>query len=652
MLEELKIKGDEACGCFRRETASYIKVGAATCGRSAGALEVLDAFREAARENSVKVTISEVGCMGHCYAEPMVEVRKPGWPPILYGYFTPGKAKALIKRFFLDDDPGLEWAMGAMERNDLIPSVLDTPRFGKEYRAVLKRCGRIDPENMYQYIANGGYEGLAKSLEMGPDEVISVIDKSGLRGLGGAGFPTGKKWKICKMQKADAHYVVCNADEGDPGAFMDRTLLESDPHSILEGLMIAGFAIGAKKGLFYVRNEYPLAVERIEKAIENARNNKILGDGVLGSDFSFEVEVIQGAGAFVCGEETALIASLEGNRGMPRPRPPFPAQAGVFGKPTVVNNVKTLANVSYIMRGGAERFASVGTGSSKGTALFALAGKIRNPGLVEIPMGTSLREIVMEIGGGVPPVVKASELAGSVPKRVEKKFKGVQIGGPSGGCLNEDLLDTPVDFDSLQSSGAMMGSGGMVILDEDNCAVATAKFFLQFTQKESCGKCTFCRIGTKHMLDILEKFAKGQGSEQDLENLESLARDVSMGSLCNLGKTAPNPILSTLRYCKDEYRAHFEEKRCPSMECQDLIAYYIDPKLCQKTCDACVGSCPTEAIFTRPDGIKAIEQEKCVKCDSCIQACPPQYDAIYKVSPIDDLPEEAKNAAPVQDGKT
>jgi NADH-quinone oxidoreductase subunit F len=467
---------------------------------------------------------------------------------------------------------------------------------------------------------------------MEPGEIVEELRLSDLRGLGGGGFPTWRKWRMCAEAPATPRYVVCNADEGDPGAFMDRTIIESDPHSVLEGMIVAGRAVGSELGYVYVRREYPLAVERLRIAIRQARERGLLGRDVLGSGLAFDVRIAEGAGAFVCGESTALMYSIEGKRGMPRVRPPRSAEAGLWGRPTLLNNVKTYSSVTYIMGESASAFASVGTGGSKGTAVFALAGKVLNTGLVEVAMGTTLRQVVFDIGGGVPPARKGSSVAGDT-KVFPRAFKAVQIGGPSGGCLPASELDTPVDFDELSDAGAMMGSGGMVIMDEDNCAVETARFFLEFTQKESCGKCTFCRIGTRHMLDILERIVTGRGEEGDIERLEELGRDICAGSLCNLGRTAPNPVLTTIRFFRDEYEAHIREKRCPARECKELSTYVIDLERCRRSCDACVGSCPVEAIFTRPDRLKQIDQSKCVKCHSCWDACPPEYDAVLKVSP-------------------
>ncbi|MHB1043997.1 MAG: NADH-ubiquinone oxidoreductase-F iron-sulfur binding region domain-containing protein [Eubacteriales bacterium] len=608
---------------------TLIMVGAATCGRAAGALAVMQVIKDELDRLAVDAHVVEVGCMGHCYAEPIVVIYKPGQSGFVYGYVTEGIASRLVQDYVAGDDPCVEFALAALVINDYIPTFADFPRGLIEQKLVLENCGFIDPENLKHYLAVGGYGGLARALGMPPEGVIAEIKSSGLRGRGGAGFPTGVKWETCSRQPEKTRYVICNADEGDPGAFMDRNILESNPHLVLEGLTIAAYAAGAQKGYFYVRAEYPLAVERLKLAVSRAREAGLLGPAVMNSGFSFDVEIFQGSGAFVCGEETALIASIEGEPGLPRHRPPFPAAAGLWGKPTVINNVKTLSYVPLIVNKGAGWFRQAGTPENPGTAIFALAGKVVNTGLAEVPMSTSLREVIYDVGSGISK---------------DKNFKAVQIGGPSGGCLPKSVLDTPIDFDSLNKAGAIMGSGGMVVLDEDDCMVEIARFFVDFTQKESCGKCTFCRLGTKHMLDILERITKGQGRPEDLDLLEELAGAVKSGSLCNLGKTAPNPILSTLRYFRDEYEAHINEKRCPSLMCKDLIAYYILPEKCERSCDACVGSCPVEAIYSNEDRIKVINQEKCVKCDSCLVACPPQYHAVTKLSPPGQVAEREKVA--------
>ncbi len=602
-----------------------IMVGSATCGRAAGALEVLQAIREELRRQSLDCPIVEVGCMGHCYAEPLVIIGKPGYAPICYGRVNPVIAERLVKEFIKGDNPCLEFVLGALEENDLIPSFADFPRAEYEKKVILKNCGLIDPTNIDHYIANGGYSALVKALQIPPDDMINEVKESGLRGRGGAGFPTGIKWELCRSGKGRPKYVICNGDEGDPGAFMDRAILESDPHSVIEGTIIAGYAIGARYGYIYVRAEYPLAVERTQIALRQARKLNLLGRHILGGDFSFDIRLFQGSGAFVCGEETALIASLEGRPGMPHHRPPYPATNGLYGKPTAINNVKTLAVISHIINDGAEGFAGIGTERSKGTAVFALAGKVVNTGLVEVPMGTTLRQVIFDVGSGIPE---------------GKQFKAVQIGGPSGGCLPESSLDLPIDFDSLTGAGAMMGSGGMVVLDEDDCMVEIARYFLEFTQRESCGKCTFCRLGTKQMLEILNDITKGQGEIEDIDILETLAEDIKAGSLCGLGKTAPNPVLTTLRYFRDEYEAHIKEGRCPALMCRDLIAYYIIPEKCERSCDACVGTCTVEAISShKRKRYKIIDQNECTKCGTCLKACPPQYNAIIKVSPSSEVPD-------------
>lgn len=604
----------------------FIMVGTATCGRAAGALGVVAAFQETLEDVQLDIPVIEVGCMGHCYAEPLVIISKPSseYPPILYGYVTPDIARRLVQDYIVGNDPSFEFALGALEENELVPSIKDLPRFLYENHILLENCGHISPEQIDHYIANEGYSALAKALLMPPQKIIEEITKSGLRGAGGAGFPAGRKWDLCRRSPGRTKYVICNGDEGDPGAFMDRAIMESDPHSVVEGVIIAGYAIGASHGYIYVRAEYPLAVQRLENALQEARKLSLLGRHILGSSFNFDITLFQGSGAFVCGEATALVASIEGKPGMPRPRPPRLVTSGLFARPTVLNNVKTLAFVPRIIVKGAEWFSSIGTANSKGTAVFALAGKVNNTGLAEVPMGTTLRQVIFDIGGGIPK---------------DKRFKAVQIGGPSGGCLPESTLDLPIDFDSLTDAGAMMGSGGMVVLDEDDCMVEVARFFLEFTQNESCGKCTMCRLGTKQMLDILEDITKGEAEMDSLETLAELAHDVEEGSLCNLGKTAPKPILSTLRYFREEYEAHIKERCCPARSCHNLMAFYIIPDKCERSCDACVGICTVEAIYVGQKRVKVIDQEKCVKCGACLDACPPQYDAIVKISPLSDLPE-------------
>ena len=603
---------------FKEAAHPKIHIGMATCGIASGALETKHAFEEVLAETATEARIHAVGCIGHCYAEPVVIVENPGFPPILYYNVTPGKARMITKSFLGEGDPLFEHLLGAMEENDLIPAVTDFPRFNQETRVVTEKCGRIDPEDIYEYIAEGGYAMLVKALQRQPDEIIEEVLESGLRGRGGAGFPTGKKWALARQEQGSGKTVICNADEGDPGAYMDRTILESNPHQVLEGMAICAYAVGANQGVIYVRAEYPLAVSILTKAIDQAKALNLLGESILGSDFRLDIRLFQGSGAFVCGEETALIQSIEGQRGMPQHRPPYPVQAGLWGQPTVINNVKTFASIPPIIRHGPSWFRGIGTENSPGTAIFSVVGNILHAGLVEIPIGVDLRTLIFDICGGIPN---------------KKKFKAVQIGGPSGGCLPKAFVDTPIDFDSLTEAGAMMGSGGMVVMDEDTCMVDVARYFLDFTQKESCGKCTFCRIGTHHLLRILERITKGEGQEGDLERLEELSQQIKAGSLCGLGKTAPNPVITSLRYFRDEYEAHIKEKRCPAGMCRALTAYYIDLEKCARGCDACVGSCPVEAIFTTKDRKKAVDQTLCVKCGECMVSCPPEYNAVRRVSP-------------------
>ncbi|MBK5100002.1 MAG: SLBB domain-containing protein [Desulfobacteraceae bacterium] len=619
ILEQAKRRQDS----FRESQVPKIYIGLATCGLASGALETKKAFEEALAETKIAARIRPVGCIGHCYAEPVVIIENPGYPPIFYQQVTPGKARMLVRSFLKEGDPLFEHLLGAMEENELIPSVMDFPRFNQEERVVMQHCGLIDPGDIYDYIANGGYSSLVKALQLSPAEIIKQIQDSGLRGRGGAGFPTAKKWKLARETKSQAKIVICNADEGDPGAYMDRTILESTPHQVLEGMAICAFALGAKKAIVYVRAEYPLAVKTVTEAIAQANKVGLLGKDILGTSFDLEITVFQGSGAFVCGEETALIQSMEGNRGMPQHRPPYPVQRGLWGRPTVINNLKTFASVPPILRQGASEFKNIGTSKSPGTSIFSVVGDVVHPGLIEIPMGVSLRTLIFDICGGIPR---------------KKRFKAVQIGGPSGGCLPDRFLDTPIDFDSLTEAGAMMGSGGMVVMDEDTCMVNIARYFLDFTQKESCGKCTFCRIGSRHLLAILDRITKGEGRNDDLELLEGLSEDIKGGSLCGLGKTAPNPVITSLMYFRDEYEAHVKERRCPAGMCRSLTAYYIDLDRCARGCDACVGSCPVEAIFTTKGRKKGVDQTLCVKCGECMSACPPEYDAVRRVSPPDRAP--------------
>jgi NADH-quinone oxidoreductase subunit F len=608
-----------------------IWIGTATCGIASGALETKKAFEDILEERGLEARVGTMGCIGHCYAEPVVIVENPGFPPIFYHQVTPGKARMLVKSFLEQGDPLFEYVLGAMEENDMIPSVMDFPRFNQEERIITALSGRINPDDIHDYLAREGYGALAAALTRPPEEILREVQNSGLRGRGGAGFSTGKKWQLVRDANGEEKFVICNADEGDPGAYMDRTILESNPHQVLEGMAICAYAVGAQRAVVYVRAEYPLAVKTLTEAIRAAGGLGLLGSHILGSSFDLEISVFQGSGAFVCGEETALIQSIQGQRGMPQHRPPYPSEHGLWGCPTAINNVKTFASVPPILKNGADWYRGIGTSGSPGTAIFSVVGDVVHPGLVEIPMGVTLGTLIFDICGGIPN---------------KKSFKAVQIGGPSGGCLPQDFLDTPIDFDSLKEAGAMMGSGGMVVMDENSCMVDVARYFLDFTQKESCGKCTFCRIGTVHLLNILQRITTGEGTEEDLEVLEELSEDIQAGSLCGLGKTAPNPILTSLRYFREEYEAHVKEKRCPAGACRALTAFYIDLEACARGCDACVGSCPVEAIFTTKNRKKGIDQSLCVKCGECMTACPPEYDAVRKVSPVHLAPIVEKPAEP------
>lgn len=557
-----------------------------------------------------EIKVIETGCFGFCNMGPIMVVYPEG---TFYCQVQPSDAAQIVEEHLVKGRP-VERLLYQHEKESTDTVEMENIEFFKhQKRVALENCGKINPENIEEYIAQDGYFALAQCVkEMKPEEVIDVIKKSGLRGRGGAGFPTGMKWSFAAPVQADQKYVVCNADEGDPGAFMDRSVLEGDPHSVLEAMAIAGYAIGASQGYIYVRAEYPIAVERLKIAIKQAREYGLLGKNIFDSGFDFDVDIRLGAGAFVCGEETALLASTEGRRGEPRPRPPFPAVSGLFGKPTIINNVETLANIPKIIRNGWEWFAAMGTEKSKGTKVFALAGKINNIGLIEIPMGTSLRTIIYDIGGGIPK---------------GKKFKAAQTGGPSGGCLTETHLDIPIDYENLTAAGSMMGSGGLIVMDEDTCMVDIARFFLEFTQEESCGKCPPCRIGTKRMLEILDKITSGNGTPEDLTNLETLAETIKDASLCALGQTAPNPVLSTLKHFRHEYEAHIYDKKCPAGVCQALLSYKIDARKC-KGCSLCARNCPTEAISGKIKEPYVIDQAKCIKCGECMNRC--KFGAVIK----------------------
>ncbi len=592
---------------------SHVLVCGGTGCTSSGSQQIMDTLKSEIEKNGLaeEVSVVQTGCHGLCALGPIMiiypdatfysMVKVEDIPEIVSEHLLKGR---VVTRLLYKE---------TVSPTGKIKALVDTDFYKKQHRIALRNCGIINPEVIEEYIGTGGYEALGKVLtEMTPDEVIKLLLDSGLRGRGGAGFPTGLKWKLARQNDADQKYVCCNADEGDPGAFMDRSVLEGDPHAVLEAMAIAGYAIGANQGYIYVRAEYPIAVERLRIAIGQAREFGLLGKNIFDTGFDFDIDLRLGAGAFVCGEETALMTSIEGKRGEPRPRPPFPAQKGLFGKPSILNNVETYANIPQIILNGPEWFASMGTEKSKGTKVFALGGKIHNTGLVEIPMGTTLREVIEEIGGGIPG---------------GKKFKAAQTGGPSGGCIPYEHFDIPIDYDNLISIGSMMGSGGLIVMDEDDCMVDIAKFFLEFTVEESCGKCTPCRIGTKRMLEILDKVTKGTATLEDLDKLEELCYYVKENALCGLGQTAPNPVLSTLRYFRDEYEAHIKEKRCPAGVCKALLSFHIDRDKC-KGCTLCARNCPADAIVGSVKNPHFIDTDKCIKCGTCIEKC--KFGAIYK----------------------
>jgi NADP-reducing hydrogenase subunit HndC len=572
--------------------------------------EFVNALKEELAKNELtnKVNIVKTGCFGLCAQGPIVIIYPEA---VFYHQVQPKHAKKIVSDHLINGKLVEKLLYHDSDTKEIINKLMDTPFYHKQKRVALRNCGRINPEKIEEYFAFDGYQALATVVnEYSRDDVLSLLETSGLRGRGGAGFPTFMKWSFAKASQSDQKYVICNADEGDPGAFMDRSVLEGDPHAIIEAMAIAGYTIGANQGYIYVRAEYPIAVNRLRIAIKQSREKGLLGKNIFGSGFSFDLDLRLGAGAFVCGEETALLESIEGHRGEPRPRPPFPAVKGLFGKPTIVNNVETLANIPQIILKGPEWFASFGTEKSKGTKVFALGGKIQNTGLVEIPMGTTLREIVEDIGGGIP--------AG-------KKFKAAQTGGPSGGCIPAEHYDVPIDYENLKKIGSMMGSGGLIVMDEDNCMVDIAKFFLEFTVEESCGKCVPCRVGTKRLLEILEKITLGKATLEDLDRMEELCHHIQENSLCGLGQTAPNPVLSTLRYFREEYEAHVLERRCPSGVCKNLIQYRILPDKCTG-CRACAKGCPVSAISGEVKQAHEIDQSICTKCGLCIDTC--RYDAI------------------------
>jgi NADH:ubiquinone oxidoreductase subunit F (NADH-binding)/Pyruvate/2-oxoacid:ferredoxin oxidoreductase delta subunit/(2Fe-2S) ferredoxin len=634
-LDDLQPLREKGIKLLYPEKAKII-VGLGTCGEATGAREVLEAISEEVEKQKLDVLISPTCCIGFCQKEPLVDILQPGRPRISYGEMTPERARELVAAL-ASDEFKKEWALAKIEQEEYliedkiwrypqdsppkeleeIPTYEQLPFYKKQRKIAMRNCGFINPESIEEYVARGGYRTLYRVLkELAPEQVIAEVTKSDLRGRGGAGFPTGRKWDICRKAAGDIKYIICNGDEGDPGAYMDRSILEGDPHGVLEGMIIGAYAIGAREGYVYVRAEYPLAVRHIAKAIQQAQAYGLLGENIFDSGFDFTIRLDRGAGAFVCGEETALIAALEGRVGEPTLRPPYPAQSGLWGKPTNINNVETWANVPAIMARGGDWYSQYGTETSKGTKVFSLVGTIENTGLVEVPMGITLREIVYDVGGGIPD---------------GKKFKAVQTGGPSGGCIPEQFLDLPVDFERLTEVGAIMGSGGLIVMDEDTCMVDVAKYFVDFLRRESCGKCSSCREGIKRMYEILNGICEGTGKEGDLELLEELSEVVRDASLCALGGTAPNPALTTMRYFRDEYEAHIKESRCPACVCKTLVSYYIIPDKCE-ACLICLRNCPAEAISGGKDQVHVIDQSKCTKCGACFDVCPPRFAAVRRIS--------------------
>ncbi|MHB9132449.1 MAG: NADH-ubiquinone oxidoreductase-F iron-sulfur binding region domain-containing protein [Armatimonadota bacterium] len=604
---DLQCRARENMAALKQSDEPIIWVGAATCGLAAGAGEVIEAIQDELAQHNLQARLIPVGCIGPCFLEPIMDIEKPGKPRISYGQMTPANARKLIQAYLVNDDPLPQMALGTLGDGEIpgIPRLLDHPMLKPQVRIATRNLGLINPRDIDHYLATDGYAGFAKALQMTPEAVIEEVLKSGLRGRGGAGFPTGQKWKFARQAVGSPKYLICNADEGDPGAFMDRSVLEGDPHAVLEGMLIAAYAIGASEGYLYVRSEYPLAILSLQRAIAQMREAGLLGENILGSGLNFDLIIKEGAGAFVCGEETALIASIEGKRGMPNPRPPFPANSGLWGKPTNINNVETFANVPSILLHGADWYTSFGSGKNTGTKTFSLTGQVKWSGLIEVPLGMPLSQVIYEIGGGILD---------------DRQFKAVQTGGPSGGCLPASLANLPIEYESLGAAGSIMGSGGLVVLDEKTCIVDLARYFLNFTQQESCGKCPPCRFGTQQMLAILEDICAGKGRPEDLELLAETAEVVKAASLCALGQTAPNPVLTTLKYFKEEYDAHINEKRCPAGVCKALISYRILDEKCTG-CGRCKMECPAQCISGEKKSPHVIDQAACIKCGNCHDVC-------------------------------
>ena len=609
-LEARRRKAEKKWAGLQNNEGPVIFVGAGSCGLAAGAAEVIGALESYLDEKKLTADLIKVGCIGPCYLEPLVDIQMPGKPRISYSNVNPDSVRHILESFFEKGEvykPRLIGHFG-QEPIDSLPKFFEHPMLVHQVRIVLRNCGIIDPEDIEHYLARDGYKAIENCLSLSWQEVLEIVKNSGLRGRGGAGFPTWRKWLFCRETQSRQRYLICNADEGDPGAFMNRSLIEGDPHALLEGMLIAAYVIGASQGYIYIRSEYPLAIERLKGAIAVMREMGLLGDNILGSAFSFDIKIKEGAGAFVCGEETALMASIEGKRGMPRTRPPFPPVSGLWGQPTVINNVETLGTLANIIRNGAEWYAKYGTETSKGTKTFSLVGKVRRTGLIEVPLGSTLRQVIYDIGGGLV-----------------KEFKAVQTGGPSGGCLGKEFLDTPIDYENLAAAGSIMGSGGLIVIDKDTCIVDTAKYFLSFTQAESCGKCVPCRIGTRHLVNILAKICQGKGEIGDMAKLEHLSGAIKGASLCGLGQTAPNPVLTALKYFREEFLAHIMNRRCPAAVCRDLVVYRVIKEKCTG-CQRCVQVCPTGAIVGPRAEPHNLDPAKCIKCRSCYEIC--RFDAI------------------------